>query len=100
MTKQQRFFQSPRLWGLLWGLTLAVAQFFTPLGGMGTAQAATLTVTSTADSGAALAIAWRREPGPLSAVLVTVNVAACAVRTGSATPIMRQSGSARLLLNQ
>ena len=32
MTNQRQFFQRPRLWGLLCGLTLAVAQFFTPAG--------------------------------------------------------------------
>ena len=40
MTNQRTFF--PRLWGLLGGLTLAVAQFFTPAG-VGVAQAATTT---------------------------------------------------------
>ena len=44
MTNQQRFFTRPRLWALLCGLTLAVAQFFTGMG-MGTAQAATTTCT-------------------------------------------------------
>ena len=42
MTNQRTFF--PRLWGLLGGLTLAVAQFFTPAG-VGVAQAATTTCT-------------------------------------------------------
>ena len=32
MTKQRSFFNRPRLWGLLGGLTLAVAQFFIPAG--------------------------------------------------------------------
>ena len=44
MTNQRQFFQRPRLWGLLCGLTLAVAQFFTPAG-VGVAQAATTTCT-------------------------------------------------------
>ena len=44
MTNQRQFFQRPRLWGLLGGLTLAVAQFFTPAG-VGVAQAATTTCT-------------------------------------------------------
>ena len=44
MNISQRFFSRPRLWGLLGGLTLAVAQFFTPAG-VGVAQAATTTCT-------------------------------------------------------
>jgi hypothetical protein len=32
MTNQRQFFQRPRLWGLLCGLTLAVALLFTPVG--------------------------------------------------------------------
>ena len=39
MTHQHSFFHRPRLWGILCGLTLAVAQFFSPAG-VGTAQAA------------------------------------------------------------
>jgi hypothetical protein len=50
--------------------------------------------------GAASAMACRKEPGPLSLVLVTLIVAAWTGRTGSASPTMRQSSSARLLLNQ
>ncbi len=50
MTNQRQFFTRPRLWGLLCGLTLVVAQLFTPAG-MGTAHAATVTVSNTADSG-------------------------------------------------
>jgi hypothetical protein len=42
MTNQRQFFQRPRLWGLLCGLTLAVTLLFTPAGA-GTAQAATTT---------------------------------------------------------
>ena len=45
MTNQPRFFPRPRLWGLLCGLTLAVAQFFTGAG-MGTAHAAPVCTTS------------------------------------------------------
>ena len=44
MTNQRQFFQRPRLWGLLCGLTLAAAQFFSPAG-VGIAQAATTTCT-------------------------------------------------------
>lgn len=40
MIRQRTFFNRPRLWGLLCGLTLAVAQFFSPAS-LGTAQAAT-----------------------------------------------------------
>ena len=50
MTHQRQFFQRPRLWGLLCGLTLAVAQLFSPAA-VGIAQAATVTVSNTADSG-------------------------------------------------
>ena len=44
MKTERWFFTRPRPWGLLCGLTLAVAQFFTPAG-VGTAQAATTTCT-------------------------------------------------------
>ncbi|MEZ4664066.1 MAG: glycine-rich protein [Caldilineaceae bacterium] len=44
MQTARRFFSRPRLWGLLCGLTLAVAQLFTPAT-LGTAQAATTTCT-------------------------------------------------------
>ena len=44
MTTQRWFVKRPRLWGLLCGLTLAVAQLFTPAT-LGTAQAATTTCT-------------------------------------------------------
>ncbi|MEZ4713427.1 MAG: glycine-rich protein [Caldilineaceae bacterium] len=44
MTNQRQFFQRPRLWGLLCGLTLTVAQFFSPAS-VGIAQAATTTCT-------------------------------------------------------
>lgn len=45
MNISQRFFSRPRLVGLLGGLTLAVAQFFTPAG-LGTAQAAPVCTTT------------------------------------------------------
>ena len=45
MTEQQRFFTRPRLWGLLGGVALTVAQFFSPAGA-GTAQAAPVCTTS------------------------------------------------------
>ncbi|MCL4860690.1 MAG: PxKF domain-containing protein [Caldilineaceae bacterium] len=44
ITNQHSFFSRPRLWGLLCGLTLAVAQFFSPVGA-GVAHAATTTCT-------------------------------------------------------
>ena len=44
MTHQHSFFTRPRLWGILCGLTLAVAQFFSPAG-VGTAQAAPVCTT-------------------------------------------------------
>ena len=44
MRIQPWLFTRPRLWGLLCGLTLAVALFFSPAG-LGTAQAATTTCT-------------------------------------------------------
>ncbi|MCB0125752.1 MAG: hypothetical protein KDE58_26035, partial [Caldilineaceae bacterium] len=50
MKTVRSFFTRPRLWGLLCGLTLMIAQLFTGAS-MGTAQAATLTVTNTADNG-------------------------------------------------
>ncbi|MEZ4734658.1 MAG: hypothetical protein R3E79_46800 [Caldilineaceae bacterium] len=47
MRTERQFFQRPRLWGLLCGLTLAVAQVFTPAG-MGTALAATIIISDQA----------------------------------------------------
>jgi trimeric autotransporter adhesin len=44
MRTERRFFNRPRLWGLLCGLTLAVAQLFTPAT-LGVPQAATTTCT-------------------------------------------------------
>ena len=45
ITNQRSFFTHHRLWGLLCGLTLAVAQLFTPVGA-DTAQAAPVCTTS------------------------------------------------------
>lgn len=57
----QRHAQRPRLWGLLCGLTLAVAQFFSPAG-LGTAQAATTSCTPNAVQNCTITFAYKVAP--------------------------------------